>query len=348
MDKIKFKTPQFINVGLQSGGYPTERTVVPHTTFLVSDTPVDVGKIIPISYQVVNSDVWKPACFLPNPFNDKIYTLLVRYHDGVLASDVFSGNPENGELGLNTGYRYYGTGILKNNIELGDSTFTCNIHDKVKDSNIQAYQVDDYIIISQIVNDVVVKRLMTKIKTVSYNLNEVTIETDSPIQLGFDATLGIDAAGRYTDMCAVSSAFLFDAETDNLNYVTPYVTSVAGNASKLDFDAIQPSFDTIDEVWTLQFRAGNLFNCTGSRVSNLPVGSLSSNYTPTNPANGQPYFTIPSSAWNGQLPVGEEFIFRIKPIYATMFVINGVYNDIINEDIVGDSRKIAVYYHSTV
>jgi hypothetical protein len=66
----------------------------------------------------------------------------------------------------------------------------------------------------------------------------------------------------------------------------------------------------IDQHWTLNFTSSTSFTVAGISVGALAQpGSISADYTPTNPATGTPYFTIKSTAWSGAFQAGDQISF---------------------------------------
>jgi hypothetical protein len=70
----------------------------------------------------------------------------------------------------------------------------------------------------------------------------------------------------------------------------------------------------IDQHWTLSFTSSTNFNVAGVSVGGLSqAGSISADYTPTNPATGTPYFSIKSTAWSGNFQAGDQISFDTVP-----------------------------------
>lgn len=55
--------------------------------------------------------------------------------------------------------------------------------------------------------------------------------------------------------------------------------------------------DSIEERWALVFTSATAFRIIGETVGEIGAGTTLENTSPPNPMTGQPYFTIPLSAW---------------------------------------------------
>lgn len=78
-----------------------------------------------------------------------------------------------------------------------------------------------------------------------------------------------------------------------------------------------PTYDTINyavdvsnlgavtERWALRFRSDQTtFDCYGQHLGMVASGNVNADFSPTNPATGAPYFTLPSAGWGGTWPAG--------------------------------------------
>jgi hypothetical protein len=345
MQQIRYNTVEFINKDLSSGGYPTKREIVPKSAFLNGEN-LNVCALQPHCFTVVNDKVWMPVCFIMSPVNDKLYHLMVRYDNDNLASDVFAGDILNGDLSLEPTYRYYSTGILASDLNIGTNEIACLIHDKLVDDNIQPYQINDYVVLSAIVDGSNTHREIAKIINVVYDSNTVTITIDRPLTKSFLAQIEIDGAGNYTSITGVSSGYLLDENIDINHPVKPVAIKQLGD-NRLNVDLIQLDDGCVYDYWTIQIMTGGTFKCSGTRLENknLPVGRIGQSYAPI-VDGGKPVFTIPSTAWSGNILNGNIFSFTTKPCYTTFFLVTGVYNDDI--DNLQVNCNPSVHYSSNV
>jgi len=89
------------------------------------------------------------------------------------------------------------------------------------------------------------------------------------------------------------------------------VTSTNGT-----FDDSQMSEDnqgTVYDEWTITFSDSQNFSCSGTYEGDVGTGSITSDFSPTNPNTGKPYFTIPSGAWGGSWQAGDTVTFKTYP-----------------------------------
>lgn len=84
-----------------------------------------------------------------------------------------------------------------------------------------------------------------------------------------------------------------------------------------DFDVTQVALTnkgTIEQFWTLEFSSASEFLCTGDTKGSLGIGNISSEFNPSNPDQGSPYFTIPINCWDGVIPqAGDTVTLRTVP-----------------------------------
>ena len=55
------------------------------------------------------------------------------------------------------------------------------------------------------------------------------------------------------------------------------------------------------------------FAVAGDTLGSVGSGNIASNFAPTNPDFGAPYFTLPSAIWGGAWASGETFTFQTHP-----------------------------------
>lgn len=67
------------------------------------------------------------------------------------------------------------------------------------------------------------------------------------------------------------------------------------------------------DTFTLQFTSATNFDCTGSNLGSLGSGSISADFSPSNPYTGEPLFTIRSAGWGGTWASGDTVSFTTNP-----------------------------------
>lgn len=112
------------------------------------------------------------------------------------------------------------------------------------------------------------------------------------------------AAGSY-----VSSALLIGDMQSRVSSVYDQGTWTNVWSDDLIGDQANATFNTIDhpitsnnlgavtERFVLQFTGTTSFRCIGEHLGVLGTGNTSETFSPTNPATGQPYFTVPALGW---------------------------------------------------
>lgn len=108
---------------------------------------------------------------------------------------------------------------------------------------------------------------------------------------------------------------MFDQTTWN----TTFSDALVGSAPAATFnDAVAPILVTnagaITERWVVQFTNTTAFNVIGEHVGVIWAGNTTTDCAPTNPATGEPYFTIPALGWGSGWAAGN--ILRFNTIGA--------------------------------
>lgn len=67
------------------------------------------------------------------------------------------------------------------------------------------------------------------------------------------------------------------------------------------------------DLWTLTFTGATAFTVSGANEGSVGTGSISVDFSPTNPNTGQPYFTIARNGWGGVWSSGETITFTTAP-----------------------------------
>ena len=67
------------------------------------------------------------------------------------------------------------------------------------------------------------------------------------------------------------------------------------------------------DSWTITFTSPTAFTCSGAKEGSVGSGSVSADFSPTNPNTGQPYFTVDKNGWGGTWAIGETITFVTDP-----------------------------------
>jgi hypothetical protein len=111
------------------------------------------------------------------------------------------------------------------------------------------------------------------------------------------------AAQTYVGICLESN----DVEPASLDWVE---TSAAGTYDEASYPPDLDNRGTVTDSFTILFSDATNFGCTGVAEGSLGVGSTGSDFAPTNPITGQPYFTIDKDGWGGSWVNGDTVTFK--------------------------------------
>ena len=76
---------------------------------------------------------------------------------------------------------------------------------------------------------------------------------------------------------------------------------------------------TVEDDWTITFTSATEFTCSGANEGSIGTGNITSSFSPINSNTGQPYFTIPPSAWGGAWAPGDNITFKTHPAAAPLW-----------------------------
>jgi len=187
--------------------------------------------------------------------------------------------------------KWYGTGVLASNVSAGATSITVTF-----DGSCPDLESGDKLLITE-------KPLPTS-PTENEEFAEISSVSTSGVTANITLTSGL--SNGYNQGARVCHVLELDAiEPGWSNWQE---NSSSGTYDELGHPPIVYSWGTIDEDWTLTFYSSTGFTCTGSRVGTVGTGSISSDYSPANPAGGT-YFTIEASGWGGTWSSGDTVTF---------------------------------------
>lgn len=97
----------------------------------------------------------------------------------------------------------------------------------------------------------------------------------------------------------------------NLDSVT--VTSALGTFNDGGTNPpVLHNLGTIDDTITIQFSSATNFSVSGVNAGNMGTGTITSDYSFTNPATGVQYIQIPSVAWGGTFVTDDTVVLELK------------------------------------
>ncbi|CAG2126921.1 hypothetical protein LMG31506_00239 [Cupriavidus yeoncheonensis] len=86
--------------------------------------------------------------------------------------------------------------------------------------------------------------------------------------------------------------------------------SPSSNYNFASYPLVVTDQSAIQERWALVFTSSSSFNIIGEAVGNIGTGTINADTFPTNPATGQPYFTLKSNGWGGGWAIGNVLRFN--------------------------------------
>jgi hypothetical protein len=143
----------------------------------------------------------------------------------------------------------------------------------------------------------------------SYSGNTVTVELES----------GTTVANAYTT-AKTYGAGCINAEDVECETTTWTETSSSGTYDESTYPVIMFNDGTEYDFWTVTFTSAVAFNCSGSNEGSVGAGVVSSDFSPTNPETGQPYFTIDKDGWGGTWTSGDTVTFYTNPSAAPIWI----------------------------
>lgn len=95
-----------------------------------------------------------------------------------------------------------------------------------------------------------------------------------------------------------------------------------------DFPLVVTNRATIEERWAIIFQSSTSFVLVGEHVGQIALGDVNTDFAPTNPNNGQPYFRLDKRGWGTGWATGNVLRFNTKsanfPIWAIRTVLQSV------------------------
>lgn len=89
--------------------------------------------------------------------------------------------------------------------------------------------------------------------------------------------------------------------------------ATVGNGD-LDFNAMTlVNSGTLFDDWTVTFSSSTAYSVSGARSGAVGTGNTLTDFSPTNPATGTPYFTLPASAFSGAWAAADTALFTTNP-----------------------------------
>ena len=90
-------------------------------------------------------------------------------------------------------------------------------------------------------------------------------------------------------------------------------TSPSGSYDEASYPPVLYNDGTEEDSWTITFTSASAFSCSGANAGSVGTGDITTDFSPTNPDTGQPYFTIDKDGWGGSWASGDTVEFDTHP-----------------------------------
>ena len=145
--------------------------------------------------------------------------------------------------------------------------------------------------------------------TVAHRISQRVVCTtagiDGTLQLNLELTQDFPADTSYVsgfvDVGDIGSRVfnIFDQQIDEAGL---FKDAVNGNVAEATYDNLNypiavENYGAVEDRWKITFTGSNSFECHSEQRGLIGTGSTNSDFSPINPMNGQPYFTIYSAGW---------------------------------------------------
>lgn len=90
-------------------------------------------------------------------------------------------------------------------------------------------------------------------------------------------------------------------------------SSVAGTYDEVTYPVRCDNLGTMEDTFTVTFSSATNFTVAGARIGDLGVGTINSDFEPTNPDFTAPYFRLLAIGWGGTWQAGDTVTFTTHP-----------------------------------
>lgn len=87
-------------------------------------------------------------------------------------------------------------------------------------------------------------------------------------------------------------------------------TSGGGTYDETSYPLELNNLGTVTDDFTITFTSATAFGCSGTKEGSIGNGTISADFSPTNPNTGQPYFTLRSAGFGGSWQSGDTITFK--------------------------------------
>lgn len=89
--------------------------------------------------------------------------------------------------------------------------------------------------------------------------------------------------------------------------------TIAGTYDETTYPLTLYNDGTERDIWVITFTSAVAFTCSGTSEGSVGSGVITSDFSPTNPNTGQPYFTLDKDGWGGTWASGDTVTFTTDP-----------------------------------
>lgn len=250
-----------------------------------------------------NENVEVPPVAVPAGLALQLARIFVeRYTPGEDEYMIFEGTQLDTENDLTGSEPLYGCGQLNANVTGGATSVDVAVHDW---SQFPIFRNGDLI------------RLSDKVDIDALGITEfVRIHPVTAITESLDVvTLPLETA-LVNGFLAIDTRVLSVIESGNVvgDFDTFIVTSGAtGTYDEIANPIEHDNAGAIQQAWTLDFTSATNYDLSGDTLGAVSSGNVSSDFAPTNPDFGRPYFTLRSAGFGGTFQSGDTITFNTAP-----------------------------------
>lgn len=196
----------------------------------------------------------------------------------------------------------YGVGYLATNIAAGGETLIVNVEDATVASMFRAG------------GTVCITDRTVPSSAASGNREFRTISAAAPTVSGTQVTMVLTegVANPYTTTANTRVAAVLNCG-DILCSVTNWSMSGSGTYDTATYPVLGDNLGTVEQTWTLTWSNATNFTCIGDTVGSVGSGVIGTNFSPVNPANGKPYFTLAAAGHGGVHGAGDTLTLQTHP-----------------------------------
>jgi len=207
---------------------------------------------------------------------------------------MFPGTQRDHVTDITGSERQYGVGVLAADVSTGQNTITVTLED---DSLAGIFQDGDTIWIGDAANFEYHENV-----TVSISGSTVTITLQSG-----DVLLN-DYSADTTYVASVITVAEISTSWDNWSE-----SSSSGAYDETTYPVELNNIGTVEQTWTITFLNSTQFTCEGDTLGTVGSGDINTDFSPTNPDFGVPYFTLRAAGWSGTWEAGDTITFQTHP-----------------------------------